>query len=284
MSREIPSLTSRIKSGEFLTIVQLHPPTPEKFAAFSETIDRLEEKGVTIFDINAVRQPQRMDSFAVAAGIMKPNRIIMPHITARPELEQSLQQVNTAYKDSGIKQFLIMKGDRPEDGVFKTTVKDIIVSLDNLRKNEGKQLLIGSTVNQNNENLNRKKELLLARERYGADFFMSQLVFDIKQAVDLHTFYTKHSDKPLLAGIWLDTNIKTLEGLDKMNGIIVPETTKREVEKRRNSPELLTQWGIDKAVELVRFIKENQLANGVYIAAPLNKPEQTLNILESLTS
>ncbi len=281
MDRENLNLAKLMDQGEFLTVVQLHPPEEKNLADFAAVVDQLEENGITIFDINASRMDHRMNSFDVAARISQPGRIIIPHATARTPLEQTLQQTGEAYEKYDINHLLVVGGDKPAKGDFQTRASTIMASLADFRTESGKKkFIIAGAVNQNADE-DQEGRFLKTKIKLGADFFMSQLVFDREQAEGLGKFYKKQFDeknppKPLLAGI------SALDKIGNVNGIVVPAALRQEEQEIGNNTKLLTQRRIERAVELVSFIRDNHLANGVYIAAPINNPAAAVDFVKSL--
>lgn len=279
MNTERLSLASRMQSGEFLTIVQLHPPTPERFDAFSETVDRLEEEcGITVFDVNASPDPKRMDSFDVASRISCDGRIVIPHATARDPLEKTLQQANKGYEEHNINHILVVRGDPPKEGNFQTDVETIINSLAAIQTTEGKKkFVLAGGAGHNAKNLDAEAARLKTAADQGVDIFMSQLVLDTEQAGKLHKF----SKKPLIAGI---SALKKIG--NNIKGVVVPEAIRDEEDKIGDNAELLYQRRLKRAVDIVRFIKLNKLAQGIYVAAPitLNEEgsEQIVNFMNEL--
>jgi methionine synthase / methylenetetrahydrofolate reductase(NADPH) len=287
------SLVSRMKKGEFIVSIQLDPPKAEHFEELLTAVSKLKTNGVTVFDINSSRR-DCMDAFDVAARISRDKNIeIVPHITARDAgLTPILQQIKDEYTEHNIKNVLVVTGDRYkplEDGtadprnIFQTKSVGIISSINKYLNPVEKNITIAAAVNHNEKNVKKEVNRLRAKDRQGADFFMSQTVFDIDQAQNAHNFYAENSDKPLLIGIWPITKITTMDNIRNGNikGVELSDETYREAETLRDNPKALHNWGIDKAVQTAKYIKENALAQGVYVVAPLRQPAELVDFVKT---
>lgn len=291
--KESPTLVSRMKKGEFIVSIQLDPPKEEHFGELQTAVSKLKKNGITVFDINSSRR-DCMDAFDVAARISTNKSIeVIPHLTARDaELTPILQQIKHEYTQHGIKNVLVVTGDRYkplEDGtpdprnIFQTKSVGIISSINRYLNPEEKKITIAAAVNHNEKNVKKEVSRLRAKDRQGTDFFMSQTVFDIDQAQKAHDFYAENSDKPLMIGIWPITKITTIDNIRNgtIKGIALSEETYREAESLRDDPEALQTWGIEKAVQTAKYIKKHALAQGIYVVAPLRQPEELIDFVKA---
>ena len=292
--KEATTLTSRMKKGEFIVSIQLDPPKLEGFDELQTAVSELKNNGITVFDINSSRR-DCMDPFDVASRLSHDKNIeFIPHITARDAaLVPILTQIKEEQRDNTINNVLVVTGDRYKplpDGtpdprnIFQTKSVGIISSINNYLNPEEKKITIAAAVNHNDKNLKREANRLRAKDRQGVDFFMSQTVFDISQAQRAHEFYTQNCDKPLLIGVWPITTITTVDNIRNGNikGVELSEETYQEAESFRDNAKALKAWGIEKAVKTTKYIKENTLAQGVYVVAPLRQPDQLVEFVKAL--
>lgn len=282
-----------MKRGEFIISVQLDPPKEEHFGELASAVSELKQKGITVFDINGSRR-DCMDPFDVAARLADNNVELIPHITARDAgLTPILRQIKKEYTEHDVNNVLVITGDRYkplEDGtpdprnVFQTKSVGIISSIHRCFNQEDRKITIAAAVNHNETNLTKEANRLKAKDKQGADFFMSQTVFDIDQAQKAHDFYAEHVDKPLLMGVWPLTKISTIDAIrdGKIKGVTLSDEVYRQADALREEPEALKEWGFEKAAETVNYIKENNLAQGIYVVAPLRQPDQLLPFIDKI--
>lgn len=301
MSREwlwyFNPLFQMFRDGKFVVSVQIDPPSDQDNAlcrarSFAEKLNSL---GVEIVDINSSRRLSA-DSLHVAAAMESPRLTTIPHITARDStLNGLLNQVFGACQFGGVKNFLVITGDPYEeahqvnggsrlgDGVFHADSIGVTRALhEHVRAKLGARLALGASVNQN-EDLAREGARIREKISAGTDFFMSQPIFTVDEAVKLVRFYRGYSDKPLLIGIWPLVNLKTLEVIHdgKIVGVKLPDSVFNQAQEYATDPELLKMWGKLQAYELVRWIRETKTANGVYLVAPTRNPLLLTDLIEA---
>ncbi len=294
MSRENPKLRAQINDGEFIVTVQLDPPAESEFPNLLSSVLDLRESGITVFDINGSRR-DCMSSFDVASRLSALDLEVMPHVTARDTaLEPILMQVSHGYREQKINNVLIVTGDpyNSLDGnpdprnIFQTKSVGIISSLDRELRRTGQtpDLVIAAAINPNADTLSREGARLKAKDREGADIFMGQPVFDTEQARSAFRFLKDSSKKPLLAGIWPFAHIQTVENIHagKIKGVVLPEAIYEQAMHYTDNPEGLREWSFEQTRQTVNTIKEEGLAQGIYIVAPLRQPSQLVDFVESL--
>ena len=279
--------------NNFTISVQIDPPQEKNFEKLRKDVSDLKDSDVTIFDINDSRR-DCMDSFSVAANLSnldKDGATFIPHITRRDlSLETLLPHIAREYTEHNLRNILVVTGDPyPErDPEIKTKSIGMIASIDRYLRQTGitPDLIIAGAVNQNSANLNREANKLRAKIREHADFFMSQPVFDQEQAQDMHNFCREHSDKPILAGVWPLASMKTVENIKKgvIEGVVIPPGIYDEAQLYQNDPDRLKAWSFEQTRQTVKYIRDNNLAQGIYVVAPLRDPAQLVDFVKSLNN
>ncbi len=288
-------LLEALKKKKFIVSTQIDPPGIGPVSEFKKVLRKLMKAGVKIVDINSSRRISH-DSVHLAGELSRLGFEVIPHVTVRDSLISGLiNQILAAYHWGSVKNFLIITGDPYETkqailntkGIFQTDSIGALKFLDEyLRKDPRFRLKINlsAAVNQNEENLIKEGERVKCKKDAGADFFMSQPVFDKIQARKLFDFYFKYSNKPLIVGIWPLMHSKTFEVIKtgKVVGVKVPQRIINETKNFISDEESLRIWSIKKSAQLINFIKDTKIAAGVYIVAPLKNPLLLLDILERI--
>jgi homocysteine S-methyltransferase len=282
-------LLYKLQMDDFLVSVQLDPPTGTSIAETQDIAEKLFDAGVRLVDINSSRRLS-WDSMHLASLVQKMGLRTIPHITSRDATPDGLLKQALAAYSQGVSAFLAITGDQYDPtksasktrGVFHGDAIDIIKYFrQHLRENKNINALfaMGAAVNQNSRYPVAEGERVRAKTQAGADFFMSQPVFSLDEAINLQRFYKKHTDRPLLIGIWPQVNMKTVENLRRgaIGGVVLREHIARAAEENADSVSLRL-WGLTNAYNLIRWIYKNKLARGVYIVAPSRDPLQIIDL------
>jgi len=203
---------------------------------------------------------------------------------------------------AGIRNLLVVTGDPPRLGPYPdaTSVFDIdSIGLTNVvhRLNQGHdpggnpigeptRYVIGVAANPWATDLDRELKRLYWKAEAGADFVVTQPVFDVK---GLETFVKRAAEfrLPIIAGIWPLVSLRNAEFLaNEVPGIYVPDSVIsriREADKRPGAEpdgDAVSSGaaeGVAIARETVAAIKG--LVKGVQISAPFGSVEQALGVL-----
>lgn len=274
-----------INTSGFVKSVQIDPPTVFKIEEFKEILSKLKESGIWLVDINSSRRVSH-DSIQLGVALSQLGFEVISHTTTRDSsINGLINQILAAYSWGNLRNFLVITGDPyeasqaivPSKGIFQTDSIGAINAINiHLREKRGLDIVLAAAVNQNEENLESEGMRLNKKELAGADFFMSQPVFNTEQVVDLVEFYDKYSQKPLLIGIWplIDTKTITMIRSGRIAGVVIPDNLNNEASRFSNNENKLHCWGLEKASVLINLIRElkSQTICGVYIVAPSRDP------------
>lgn len=293
MLQENRELLVRMQDREFLKSIQIDPPKTNSQDELFSDIRQLVQAGVRLVDINASRRLS-FDSIQLASSLTHVGLQVIPHVTTRDgSLPSLLNKVLAAYALSDIRNILVVSGD-PYDpaicdgnGIFQRDSLYVLKEIDSHLRNSqlALNLTLGAAVNQDADH-EIEGERVEAKVRAGTDFFMSQPIFTAHQAEISYRFYRQHAQKPLIMGVWPLTHIRTVESIrsNKVVGVTIPDETYEEAIYYRDDPLALRTWGIQKASELVRFVEESGMAQGIYIVAPLKKPGQLIDLIQTINN
>jgi len=304
MSFDEPSLLERMQKGEFLISVQVDPPSTSDISEFQKNIEALKRIGVWLIDVNSSRRQPSCDSIQLSGALSLLGYTVIPHVTTRDSsINGLLNQVLAAYSWSTVRNFLVITGDpyearhavvpsygriskKEKTGVFHTNAIGALEVIDkHLRKDAriALDITLAAAVNQNSSHLKEGKRLA-RKQSSGADFFMSQPVFGEAGAKHLFDFYSQHSTKPLLVGVWPLLNIKTIDAIygGSIVGVALSQEIYQETRRFRDNEEGLQKWGIEQTLGLIEYIRKSGKAQGVYIVAPTRNPLILVDLLKRI--
>lgn len=289
MNLEQKDILPRIQNGEFIISVQIDPPTSLDIKPFLEQIDNLQKIGVRVVDINS-RGIQSHDSLTVACVLTKLGFKTVPHVTARPSSTVGLlDQIRSAYSFFDIRDYLVISGDRyrheKDVGVFESDSVGLLERYFNHFKAQEmvEDIRFGASVNQNRKDIWKEQERIIKKEKAGADFFMSQPVFDTNQLNNLTSLFRRYSKKPLLVGVWPLIYPQMIEKIrsGQIDGVVLPDQIYLDSKQQKDK---LREWGLNQAGYLIESAKANPDVQGVYIVAPARNTIHLHDLLVGILS
>jgi methionine synthase I (cobalamin-dependent)/5,10-methylenetetrahydrofolate reductase len=287
-------LARRLAAKEFVVSVQLDPPLGGSVEGLLDAARVLKESGRAQFvDVNDnPRARARMSGMMASAAIQRGAGIeVIPHLTPRDSTIAGLESLLLGSHAEGIRNVLAVTGDPPEAGDYPGTgaVYDVdAIGLVELisRLNEGNDFhgraidaptsfFTGVAVNPTADDLGLEVERFHRKIDAGAQFAMTQILFDMTYLDQFFDRLGGPSPIPLLVGVW---PIKSLELAVRVHnetpGIVVPEHVQ---ERYRSAGANAAEVGAELAHELIAGARE--VASGVYIVAPFRRPLGVLDIL-----
>ncbi|WP_079477252.1 bifunctional homocysteine S-methyltransferase/methylenetetrahydrofolate reductase [Halobacillus salinus] len=290
---EPPRLHEVVKKQRSV-IVELDPPKKLNTDRFFEGAKALHEAGVdsiTLAD-NSLASP-RISNAAMGA-LLKQNHGIDPliHIACRDRNLVGLQSHLMGLHTLGIQEVLAVTGDPTKIGdfpgatsVYDLSSFDLIHYIKQMNKGlslSGKPLgastnfSVAAAFNPNVRNLNRAVGRMEKKITYGADYFISQPVFNEAQMLEVYEA-TKHIEAPIYIGVMPLTGLKNAEFLhNEVPGMSLnPSILARMAEVNGDREQSQTE-GIAIAKSLIDAAMD--LFNGIYLITPFLRYEMTLEL------
>src|SRR5438477_414475 len=276
------SLLDKIASGKRVVICELDPPKTlalEKYFGGAQALVDAGCDAITLADNSLAIL--RVSNLAVGA-MLKERFDITPllHLSCRDRNVLGLQSELLGMAALGMRHVLPLTGDpaRVGDHPGASSVYDvnsielisIIKQLNSGFSHAGKslkartQFVIGCTFNPNAKNLDSQVNRLERKVAAGAQFAMTQPVFDVRLVKETKR-RTAHLNIPIFIGIWPLMSARQAEFLHhEVPGIIVPD----EVRKRMADvpPENGSGVGMEIAREVVAAVGAE--FPGVYLITP----------------
>jgi methionine synthase I (cobalamin-dependent)/5,10-methylenetetrahydrofolate reductase len=289
-------LARKLREGEWVVSAQLDPPLGGDLSGLLEVSRALKESGlVELVDINENSGARpAMAASVVAASIERSVGLeTIPHVTSRDSTIMGLESMLLGVHAEGIRNILAVTGDPPEvgdypgsSGVYEVDAVGLVELIAKLNQGEnynGRSIdaptsfFIGCAVNPTADDLDLELERFERKIANGAQFAMTQLVFDLKYLDRLLDRLGGEPPIPLLVGIFPISSYRlALRFHNELPGIIVPDELQ---EALRDAGPNAAEVGMAHARELLAAVRDR--AAGVYLGAPFRRPLAILELLQS---
>jgi methionine synthase I (cobalamin-dependent)/5,10-methylenetetrahydrofolate reductase len=297
--REQPAeteLARKLKDGEWVVSAQLDPPLGGDVTGMLDVARALRESGlVDVVDINENSGARAaMSANVVAAAIERTVGMeTIPHVTSRDSTIMGLESILLGAHAEGLRNVLAVTGDPPEvgdypgsRGVYEIDSIGLVQLMARLNRGEDynrksidapTSFFIGCAVNPTADDLDDELERFRRKIENGAEFAMTQLVFDLKYLDHLLERLGGEPPIPLLVGIFpLSSYRLALRFHNELPGIIVPDDLQDAL---RDAGPDAAEVGMEHARGLLAAVRDR--AAGVYLGAPFRRPLAVLELLES---
>ncbi len=288
-------LARAFREREWVVSVQLDPPLGGNISGLVELSQALKDSGLVGFvDVNDNAGARAgMNAIIFSSAVERATGIeTIPHLTTRDYTVMGLEAQLFGAHAEGVRNVLAVTGDPPEvgdypgaRGVYEIDAIGLTQLMTNLNRGEdfnGRPIdaptsfCIGVAVNPTADDLDLEVERYHKKIEAGAQFAMTQLIFDLARLDAFFERFGGPSPIPVLVGICPVWSYRFAQRLhNELPGIIVPESLQ---EALRQAGTDAARVGMDYAKELYAGAREQ--AAGVYLVAPYRKP---LNVLELVT-
>ncbi len=290
-------LAALLAAGEeFVTSVELTPPTGFDLARLREGVRQVEAAGVHCVNVpEYARVNPRLPPIAIAR-LLRPEFAVEPivHYCCRDRNLTGMQSDLLEAEAFGIRNVLVITGDPPKLGDYPKPTA--VFDLDSIglvkvaaRLNQGLDAAGGRLapptgihigVGANPGSLNMELELRRFRDKVaaGAEFVMTQPVFD---ADLLERFLGRAEDLeiPVLVGILPLHSYRNAEFLhNEVPGMTIPEPV-RERMRRAPGAEAAREEGVRIAREVLAQVRGFRGVRGAYIMPPFGRYDLALQVL-----
>jgi methionine synthase I (cobalamin-dependent)/5,10-methylenetetrahydrofolate reductase len=286
------TLLDKIRAGKRVVICELDPPKTlafEKYFAGAQALVQAGCDAITLADNSLAIL--RVSNLAIGA-ILKERFGITPllHLSCRDRNVLGLQSELLGMAALGMRHVLPLTGDPARVGdhpgaasVYDVNSIELISIINQLNAGftyAGKALkvptnfVIGCTFNPNAKNLDVQIQRLERKVAAGAQFVMTQPVFDVGLVEEMRR-RTKHLDVTIFTGVWPLFSSRQAEFLHhEVPGIIVPNSVRADLAA------LDDKRGLEYGVELARKIIAAALERfpGVYLITPFLHYEVTAEL------
>jgi methionine synthase I (cobalamin-dependent) len=283
--RSETELQRLLTSNEFVVSIQLDPPLGGDNHALLEAARTIRDSGhAHVVDVNDnPRARARMSGLMASVAIERFAGIeTIPHLTPRDSTITGLESQLLGAHAEGVRNILAVTGDPPEEadypgarGVYEVDAIGLTELLAHLNHGEDfrgraidapTQFHIGVAVNPTADDLDVELDRFARKVEAGAEFAMTQVLFDIAY---LETFLERlggESPIPLLVGVWALPSLQLAQRIhNEVPGIVVPDAGTEAA-----------RVGAEVAQNLIE--QSRARARGVYVVAPFRSPERALEL------
>jgi homocysteine S-methyltransferase len=286
----------RLLRQKFVVSVEIDPPRGVNTAKVMEGARLMATRGVDA--INIADSPMariRMSALALSYQIRThfPRVELILHFTTRDRNLMGLQSDLLGAHANGIRNVLCLTGDPPSVGdypnmtaVYDTDSVGLVRIVQGM--NEGHdlsgtsigsatQFAVGCGVNPTAENLDLELERFRRKLDAGAQFVMTQPVYELESWRHFLDSLGGAPPIPILIGILPLQSFRHAEFLhNEVPGIQVPAWIRTQLHQAGNAGQKV---GVDLARELLAQCRS--LANGVYLMPSFGRYENCLDVLDS---
>lgn len=292
-------LAQRLSKGEFVVTVEMAPPRgflPEKVIAAAEMLHQAGATNINVSDSPMARM--RMSPWALAYLIQE--RVGIDTVLHFPTRGRNLLRVQgdlLAAHALGVRNIFVVMGDPTHIGDYPNAfdnhdiVPSGLISLIKHNFNEGTDqagntmnertgFLVGTALNLNRPEVEKEVELLHKKIEAGADFALTQPIYDPRLAERFILAYENQYGAlqlPIIVGILPLYTIKHATFLhNEVPGIDIPELVMARIESADNQRE----EGVKIAQELVMDLRD--MVNGIYLMPPFAKYHLAADVIDVL--
>ncbi|HEY9077518.1 MAG TPA: bifunctional homocysteine S-methyltransferase/methylenetetrahydrofolate reductase [Anaerolineaceae bacterium] len=298
---EQPTLLSqKLAAGKFIAAVEMDPPRGLATQKLLAGASLLAESGADV--INVADSPMarmRMSPWAVCSLIQR--KIDIETVLHFPTRGRNLLRVQgdlLAAHALGVRNVFVVMGDPtaigdyPDamdnydvvpSGLIKLIKQGFNTGVDHAGSTIGQPttFFVGCALNLNPPNPQEEIKNLRRKLRAGADFLLTQPVFQPETVGKFLQTYESGFGKlniPIIAGILPLANARHASFLHhEVPGITIPEST---LHRMQTAGEKGAQEGIQIALEIIEAIKP--FVNGVYLMPPFNRYDMAAEIIDSI--
>jgi methionine synthase I (cobalamin-dependent)/5,10-methylenetetrahydrofolate reductase len=292
------NLGKKLAAGEFVTLVEIVPPKGVDFRKEVEGARFLKAAGIDAINIpDSPRASARMSNMALCLLVQQHAGIeTVLHFTCRDRNVLSMQSELLGAYTTGLHNLICITGDPPKLGNYPdaTAVFDVdAIGLVNIVRNlnygldvggnpigSGTKFLIGVGANPGIVNIDEEVRRFEYKVEAGADYAVTQPVFDIGL---LEQFLKRvdHHRVPVLAGIWPLTSVRNAEFMKNELRVSVPDAIIDRMARAPNA-EAARAEGILIAREMLHQVRG--LVQGAQVAAPLGRYSSAIDVLDGIGS
>lgn len=281
----------KLRNNEFVMAAELDPPFGVDIESVINGAKLCRDIGIDIITVaDSPRALPRVDSLVIASKIRREIGInVLPHICCRDKNSNAIRSGLLAAHIEGVRNVLAVTGDpiAEEDrvntkSVFNLNSYRLIELMNQMNKEafEEEKIAIGGAVNLNIKN--KENEILRMKKKIekGANFFLTQPIFEKEVIKYLIEFKKENKDIKILAGIMPLVSYRNAMFLNnEVPGIFVPDECINLFKKDMTKEEGY-EVGIELAANIGRRLKP--YVDGLYFITPFNKVEIIKRVIEKI--
>ena len=285
----------KLAAGQFVTSIELSPPRGLHTGAFMRQARQIAEAGC-VDAINVTDSPMarvRMDVAAACYMLQTQVQIeTIAHVTTRDHSLIGLESMLIGAHAMGVRNILALTGDPPSLGTWdhSSAVYDIdsiglVEAIQAMKRGQdivgtdlgyGAGFCVGAAADPTRDDLRTEAERLHRKIEAGAEYVMTQPLFDLALWDRFCAYYGGEVEVPVILGVLPLLSQQHAEYLhNEVPGITLSEAVLEEMRRAGANGQ---QVGIRLAKEMVAAAHERFA--GVYLMPSYNRCETVLQVLE----
>lgn len=291
-----PTIVDKVKK-QVTIIAELDPPKHlniEKFVEGAKAIDKKNIEAITLAD-NSLASTRICN---LTASVLLKEHINTPtllHLTCRDHNLIGLQSRLMGLDLLGINNILAVTGDPSSLGDFPgaTSVYDVtslklIPFIKQLNEGIGyngaslkktTNFTVAAAYNPNVRDISKTKRLVEKKIKSGADYFITQPVFEEEKIVKLSELASNYPDTPFFVGIMPITSYNNAIFLhNEVPGIKLSEEFLSRLEEVKDDKELCQKIALDESKKLIDVALKH--FNGIYLITPFTRADLTVELID----
>ena len=291
-----PTIVDKVKK-QVTIIAELDPPKHlniEKFIEAAKTIDKKNIEAITLAD-NSLASTRICN---LTAAVLLKEHITTPtllHLACRDHNLIGLQSRLMGLDLLGINNILAVTGDPSNLGdfpgatsVFDVTSFKLIPFIKQLNEGLGyngaslkktTNFTVAAAYNPNVRDISKTKRLVEKKIKSGADYFITQPVFEEEKIVKLSELASNYPDTPFFIGIMPITSYNNAIFLhNEVPGIKLSEEFLSRLEEVKDDKELCQKIALDESKKLIDVALKH--FNGIYLITPFTRADLTVELID----
>ena len=294
---ERSKIARKLTKGEMITSIELLPPRGLNFSDLQEKVLICADHGIDAINIpDGPRASSRLSPLVTAVKVQQAADIeAILHMCCRDKNIIGMQSDILGAEVMGVRNVLLITGDPPKLGEYPdaTAVFDLdAIALTRVVRNlnqgldiaenelaDKTSLTIAVGANPVASDLEREIERFRLKVEAGAEYAVTQPVFDIKMLFDFMDAVADYKI-PIIAGIWPFTSFKNAEFMaNEVPGVVVPQPLLDRMHQTKTRQEG-RKIGVHIARDMIEQI-EDRVA-GFAVSAPFGNVNIALATLGKL--
>ena len=291
-----PTIVDKVKK-QVTIIAELDPPKHlniEKFIEAAKTIDKKNIEAITLAD-NSLASTRICN---LTAAVLLKEHITTPtllHLACRDHNLIGLQSRLMGLDLLGINNILAVTGDPSNLGdfpgatsVFDVTSFKLIPFIKQLNEGLGyngaslkktTNFTVAAAYNQNVRDISKTKRLVEKKIKSGADYFITQPVFEAEKIVKLAELASNYPETPFFVGIMPITSYNNAIFLhNEVPGIKLSEEFLSRLEEVKDDKELCQKIALEESKKLLDVALKH--FNGIYLITPFTRADLTVELID----
>ncbi|OHQ55070.1 5,10-methylenetetrahydrofolate reductase [Corynebacterium sp. HMSC070H05] len=224
---------------------EIIPPRPsDSVAKMDELIAGLAAYNPDYVSVTSSRRSEWLEGTALVISRIAETTDLRPiaHLACTAGTREELTEWIRTLIDAGVRGFLALRGDLPETGMPEHHLQyatDLLNLIEEVQEEEAFRLAAGKLAlsvacypkgHEESRNFDHDLDVLLTKQRLGADFAITQLFFEAQDYLDFVEVARLAGVRiPLIPGIMPMTSLKRVRRMGELSGLEVPEVVEKQL-------------------------------------------------------